>query len=230
MMRVKGREIRAVLFDLDGTLLDSLEDIADSCNAALRELGMPGHPVESYKYLVGDGVGMLIKRAVTPGRDDPATLEHCAKLYRAHYARNWNNKTRLYDGIAGMLDDLAGRAAVKMAVLSNKSHEFTVQCVEAYLSRWNFAAVLGQREGVPRKPNPTAALEIARIVKVEPFQFLYLGDTATDMQTARAARMTPVGVLWGFRQRDELETNGAEFILGHPSELARMLASDSVNH
>jgi len=129
-----------------------------------------------------------------------------------------------------MLDDLAGRAAVKMAVLSNKSHEFTVQCVEAYLSRWNFAAVLGQREGVPRKPNPTAALEIARIVKVEPFQFLYLGDTATDMQTARAARMTPVGVLWGFRQRDELETNGAEFILGHPSELARMLASDSVNH
>jgi len=109
-------------------------------------------------------------------------------------------------------------------------HEFTLQCVGAYLSRWKFALVLGQRPGVPRKPDPSSALEVARTLQLSPSEFLYAGDTATDMQTAVAAQMFAVGVLWGFRQKGELEQNGAKIVIRHPSELPPLLASAASKH
>jgi len=226
MITVKGQSFSSVLFDLDGTLLDTLEDIADSANAALRELGIPPHPTDAYRYMVGDGVEALIRRMLPKGRaDDDATVAHCGKLYRSHYGRNWNNKTRLYDGIGEMLDGLS-RRGIALAILSNKPQEFTVQCVGAYLSRWKFAAVIGQREGIPRKPDPAGAAEISHLMKRPSSEFVYLGDTATDMKTAVAAGMFPVGVLWGFRQRDELEQHGAKIVIEHPSELFDVTGAD----
>jgi phosphoglycolate phosphatase len=212
----------AVLFDLDGTLLDTLDDIADACNRVLIDHGFSPHPTSDYRYHVGDGVTMLLTRALPKDRHDPTTLETCIKAFYEEYGNHWNVKTQLYDGIADLLDELTARK-LKLAVLSNKPHAFTIKCVETYLAKWKFEACLGQRDGVPRKPDPAAALEIARRLNVPTEQFLYVGDTATDMQTAIAARMYPVGVLWGFRPREELEHSGAHTIIQSPRDLLLLL-------
>jgi phosphoglycolate phosphatase len=221
---MKPNASTAVLFDLDGTLLDTLDDIADSTNRVLSQRGFPVHPVDAYRYLVGDGVTVLLTRALPEDRRDPATLETCIRAYHAEYAAHWNHKTKLYAGVHDMLDALHGRG-VPIAVLSNKPHAFTVQCVEHYLSQWKFEVVLGQREGIPRKPDPAGALEIARRMGTDCAHFAYVGDTATDMQTATAAGMWPVGVLWGFRPRQELEQTGAKTIIARPMDLLRSLAA-----
>ncbi|HAH06996.1 MAG TPA: HAD family hydrolase [Elusimicrobia bacterium] len=206
---------RAVLFDLDGTLLDTLDDIADSMNAALAVLGQPVHPVEAYRFFVGDGVETLARRTVASGPSDEA-----AEAFRAEYARRWDKKTRPYDGIPELLDALAGRG-VGMAVLSNKPDDFTRMAVERYFPGAAFSAVRGMRPGGPKKPDPAAALDIAGGAGLEPAEFVYLGDTDTDMRTARAAGMHPVGALWGFRPAKELLDNGAQELLSAPRELLR---------
>ena len=136
----------------------------------------------------------------------------------ADYDQSWKVKTRLYDGISEMLDSLTA-LGIDMAILSNKSHGFTVNCVRDLLSKWRFKAVFGLREDVPRKPDPAGALEISRLLGVDPDRMLYLGDTAIDMQTAVSAGMFPVGALWGFRTREELLENGAKALIDHPREL-----------
>jgi phosphoglycolate phosphatase len=208
----------AVLFDLDGTLLDTLRDIGDACNRVLLERGYPPHPIDAYRYLVGDGARMLWARALPEGERDDETIDDCLEAYIAEYARGWNVNTQPYDGIGEMLDALVSRG-LKLAVLSNKPHPFTVQCVETFLARWQFHAVRGQGDAFPRKPDPASAIDVARQLGTTPGRILYVGDTATDMQTATAAGMYAVGVLWGFRERDELESNGAKQIVAHPREL-----------
>ena len=207
-MTSQPQKFDAVLFDLDGTLLDTLRDIGEACNRVLTERGYPPHPIEAYRYLVGDGARVLWQRALPAGQRDDATLEACLTDYIAEYARGWNVHTQPYEGVAEMLDAIVDRG-MNLAVLSNKPHPFTVQCVDTFLARWQFHAVRGQSDTFPRKPDPASALDVARQLGTTPGRILYVGDTGTDMQTATAAGMFAVGVLWGFRERDELAANGA---------------------
>lgn len=209
---------RAVLFDLDGTLLDTLADIADSMNAALAALGQPAHPVEAYRFFVGDGVEALVRRSAPAHSQDEAFVRRAVGLLRDEYGRRWDRKTRPYPGVPELLAALAGRG-VPMAVLSNKPDDFTRMAVERFLPGTPFSAVRGMRPGGPKKPDPSAALDIARGIAVPPAEFVYVGDTDTDMRTARAAGMRPVGALWGFRPEEELRAHGAHGFVSEPREL-----------
>jgi len=210
------------MFDLDGTLLDTLEDLADSTNAALGSLGYPPHVVEAYRYFVGDGVAKMAERALPDDKRDEDTVAKCVAAVQKEYAARWRDKTRPYDGILDMLDVLDGRA-VRMTILSNKPHDATQRTVEAFLPRDRFAAVVGARPSWPRKPDPAAAVDISRQLGIAPGEFLYLGDTNTDMKTARTAGMFAVGALWGFRTADELLESGAQALVEKPGELPALL-------
>jgi phosphoglycolate phosphatase len=213
----------AILFDLDGTLLDTLEDLADSMNAALHSLGLPTHGREAYRIFVGDGVENLVKRAIPSSHlGDADLIRDAVRRMREEYGRRWHEKTRPYQGITTLLD-AAGALGVKCAILSNKPHPATVEVVAHFFPTYRFAAVLGARPGVPIKPDAGAALEVATTLGMEPARFLYLGDTNTDMLTAVAAGMDPVGVLWGFRDAKELTEAGARVLAGHPREILPLL-------
>jgi phosphoglycolate phosphatase len=209
---------QAVIFDLDGTLLDTLEDIGDAVNRVLSARGFPVHPIDAYRFFVGNGVAKLIARALPEDKRDAETVRSCLEAYRADYSRHWNVKTRLYDGVSAMLDALTTRG-LKLAILSNKPHDSTQECVREFLSTWSFDAVIGGRDGVPLKPDPAGALAIAHTLGIPSAAFLYLGDTAVDIKTAIAAGMTPVGVLWGFRPMEELRESGAQVLIEQPLEI-----------
>ncbi|WP_448873566.1 HAD family hydrolase [Desulfobulbus propionicus] len=209
---------KAVLFDLDGTLLDTLEDLANAGNRILADQSLPVHAVEAYRYFVGDGIAMLVERILPPTHRQPQQIAAAVTAFQNEYAENWNDHTAPYTGVAEMLDQLTERG-VQLAILSNKPHAFTQLCVEQLLPRWAFAPVLGQRPGVPKKPDPVAALEAAEHMELRPQDILYVGDTSVDMRTARSAGMDPVGVLWGFRDADELSRAGAGWLISHPCEL-----------
>lgn len=213
---------KAVLFDLDGTLLDTLEDIADSANRVLAEMGLPEHPLDSYRYFVGNGLMTLMERVVPADKRDQRTIASVAEAFRKDYGGNWHMKSRPYAGVHRMLQGLLEHD-LELAVLSNKPQVFTVLCVERLLVGIPFHPVFGQREGVPRKPDPAGALEVARELGVDPEQFLYIGDTSTDMQTAKNAGMVAVGALWGFRTEEELRTNGADHLIATPVDLLELL-------
>lgn len=213
---------RATIFDLDGTLLDTLEDLSNSVNRVLAARGFPTHTVDEYRYFVGDGTVMLINRALPEEQRNDATIHACLEAYYEDYGRNWNVKTRPYEGIPEMLDALTDHG-LKIAVLSNKRHEFAQRCVECLLPNWTFDAVLGQRDEVNRKPDPAGALEVAGRLKISPADFLYLGDSAVDMKTAIAAGMFPVGVLWGFRPPEELQDAGAQVLIERPLDILNIL-------
>jgi phosphoglycolate phosphatase len=208
---------KAVLFDLDGTLLDTLHDISDSMNRVLEENGFAPHPAECYKKFIGGGVGDLARRALPDGVDDATAVDIAVKM-RDEYARRWGVRTRLYPGIAAMLDGLVGRK-VPMSILSNKPDDFTRVMCEHYLGAWPFRIIMGASDTFPKKPDPSAALYIARHMEVDPAAFLYLGDSDVDMKTASAAGMFPAGALWGFRGARELLAHGAKQLLQKPEDL-----------
>ncbi|MHB8763835.1 MAG: HAD family hydrolase [Deferrisomatales bacterium] len=212
----------AVIFDLDGTLVDSLEDLADSMNAVLTRAGLPGHPLAAYRYFVGEGIEALVLRALPADRRDEAAHAGFVAAMREEYGRRYLDKTRPYPGVPELLDGLTARG-VPLAVLSNKPHGPTVEMVAKLLGRWPFRAVAGARPGVPKKPDPTAAVAIAAELGVAPGSVVYVGDTATDMRTAGAAGMFGVGVLWGFRTADELREAGARALVGKPGEILGLL-------
>ncbi len=216
---------QAVIFDLDGTLLDTLDDLADSANHVLGQFGFPTHPVDAYKYFIGDGVGALVRQMLPEDRRDRQTMAEVADAYRQEYGQRWNAKTRPYDGIGAMLDGLTSRG-VKIAVLSNKPDVFTQRCVAELLKSWRFDPVIGHHDGIPRKPDPAGAFQIAESWKLSPTEIAYVGDTGTDMQTAVAAGMFAVGVLWGFRPEEELKANGAEAVVARPQELLDLISGD----
>lgn len=216
------KKYSAVLFDLDGTLLDTLEDISIAMNHILEERGFPTHQVDDYRYFVGDGLDKLVNKTLPPEkRNDKINLD-CQEAFKNYYAVNWRMKTKPYEGISEMLDAITAKG-VKTAILSNKPHEFTILFVDELLSRWKFDIVFGQREAIPRKPDPSGAIEIAEKLGILPSDCLFVGDTSIDIKTAIAAGMFPVGVLWGFRQREELESNGAMYIMNHPMEILNLL-------
>jgi phosphoglycolate phosphatase len=213
---------KAVIFDMDGTLLDTLADLADSMNQVLKNLGFPEHPREAYKYFVGQGMDILVRKALPPEHLNESLIPQCIEAMREEYGKIWDRNTRPYPGIPELLDALTQRK-IPMAILSNKPHDFTRFVAAKLLAKWTFPVILGARPGVPKKPDPAGALEIADILKLSPKEILYLGDTGTDMQTANAAGMFPVGVLWGFRTKSELLAEGAKVLIKHPQELLRYL-------
>ncbi len=216
----------AVIFDLDGTLLDTLEDIADTANRVLAGLGFPTHAAASYRDLIGEGLSSLYQRALPRDAIDRDLIGRCAVQHRAIYQENWNSKTRPYDGIMNLLAELA-ELGIKMAVLSNKPDHFTQLCVNEFFPPGSFEVVLGMREHVEPKPDSVGALEIADRLKTPPRNFVFLGDTKVDMQTAGNANMLAVGALWGFRSRDELQRHGAKLLIEHPHELIDVFRSDA---
>lgn len=213
---------QAVIFDLDGTLLDSLEDLADSMNQVLARQSFPVHAAEQYRYFVGDGIAELVRRVLPETQRDAALVAQNIQWMSAEYEQRWDKKTRPYAGIVEMLGELT-EIGLRMAILSNKPDAFTKIMVPALLPGWNFAPVFGARPDVPVKPDPQAALEIAAQLGVPPHEILYLGDTATDMRTARAAGMMAVGVAWGFRPVEELQQHGAQRIIHYPTDLLPLL-------
>jgi len=213
----------AIIFDLDGTLLDTLADLANSVNTVLATHGLPVHDIDAYRYFVGDGVRVLMQRVLPQGEQSDDKLDAFVAAFRQEYDRNWNVETRPFDGVPEMLDALTARR-LPLAVLSNKPDNYTKMCVAELLPRWTFDIVVGSRPDVPRKPDATAALEIARSLAAAPGQILYLGDTDVDMKTAARAGMFPVGALWGYRSREELEAGGARALVEHPSDLLALLS------
>ena len=212
-----------IVFDLDGTLLDTLEDIAISANFALVSLGFEAQEREKYRYFVGEGVFKLFENIFASNPQTPELIQNAVSLFESHYAKQFNQNTKLYEGISKMLTFLQKRGFT-MAILSNKPDSFVKMCVFKYLNKWQWEVVYGARENIPRKPNPQGAIDIAESLHVNPQECYYLGDTSTDMLTANRAGMIAIGALWGFRDEAELVENGAKYIVKEPSELIKFFS------
>jgi len=211
--------LRAILFDLDGTLVDSLDDITGALVRALADHGLPAPDRETVRTWVGAGSRNLIAHAVAPELVDPV-LER----FRVHYAAAPVVHTALYPGIADVLDAIVADGTA-LAILSNKPHALTVTVAERLLAPWPFQLVHGHREGVPLKPDPTAALAIAETLGVSPDACAFVGDSNVDVLTGRAAGMTSIAVSWGFRPRAELEATGPSLLVDTPHALLHHLRS-----
>lgn len=214
----------AIIFDLDGTLLDTLEDISSAANAALIRNGFPGHRPEDYREFVGEGARKLVERALPSGVADTAIVDACLRDYLRGYGQVWNRMTRLYAGVDDMLDRLMMKE-IRLSILSNKTQEFTQKCAEYFLSRWKFDVIMGESEGIPPKPDPKGAFKVAELLRTERKRILYAGDSGVDMKTARAADLFAVGVTWGFRPREELLRDGADALVEHPEEIVKLIGS-----
>ncbi len=218
-----SNKFRGIIFDLDGTLIDSLDDIATAANRVLDQFGFPVHPVEDYRIFVGDGVNVLMERIV-PGQEiDDAFRMKFLQAWKKEYSKQWNVQTRPYDGILDLVQELK-KKSYRLGVLSNKPQEFTQACVAEFFESGLMEPVWGLCEDRPKKPDPKGALEMAASWGIPANEILYVGDTSTDMQTAVNAEMWPLGVSWGFRPRAELESHGARAIIDHPMELLKLLA------
>lgn len=214
---------RAVVFDLDGTLADTLEDIADAMNRVLRRRGLPVHDYAAYRRMIGKGLRNLVAEAIPPARRDDQAIAATLADMLADYGRHLLVKTRLYDGVGQMLHALRV-AQVPMAVCSNKADELTRRIVLKLVAPGTFSAVMGARPGLPLKPDPASALLAAGRLGAAPERVAYVGDSDVDMLTAVNAGMVPVGVSWGFRSRRELVEAGATMVLDRPRELLDLFA------
>lgn len=214
---MKKKTIEALIFDLDGTLLNSLEDIADSANAVIERFGAAPHAVEKYRYFVGDGLAMLMKRAM-PKNSSSTVLQESVDLFESIYNERWCKKTKPYDGIMEMLEAFQ-KTGLKMAILSNKPDSFTQKCVNLFFPEIRFSAVAGKKDDAPPKPDPYSTLKIIDALEAHPQQSLFVGDSCVDIKTGAGAGMITVGVDWGFRPKLELEEAGADIIISAPQEL-----------
>lgn len=211
----------AIVFDLDGTLADTIDGIAAAMNHLLSSHGHPTHAVDAYRHFVGDGAYKLMQRALPPDARDRAedyAHDHLPPLIEEYGDRY----TGAYDGIVPMLDALAPMP-VKLAVLSNKPHRATRRCVEHLFGIDRFACVMGHRDPAPLKPDARAVMPILHTVGVQPRDAWCVGDSNVDMQLAINAGMTPIGAAWGFRGRAELQAHGAWRIIDHPRELLTLI-------
>lgn len=214
-------QYKAAIFDLDGTLIDSLEDLANSANAMLESYGFPTHPIDPYRYFVGNGSRKLMERCLPKEKGkDPAFVEEALARYKKIYAAHTQDNTRPYDGIKEMLAQLK-RMNIPMGICTNKHQSAAEDIVKAMFPAGMFATVMGDRPGLPRKPDPKKVLKMADEYGVKPEETAYFGDTSVDMDTAVRAGMFPIGVLWGFRPQEELIEHGAKVLLKKPSDLFR---------
>ena len=207
-----------VIFDLDGTLVDTLEDIADAMDRVLALEGAPGHVYEEYRYLIGHGIRNLVTQALPPELRDEATITRCHERMIEDYGRNSLVKTRTYDGVPELVRALRAER-IPLAIHSNKSDELTQAIVAALLDPADFVDMAGARPDAPLKPDPAVALAIAARFGLPPARVAYLGDSLVDMRTATAAGMVAVGAAWGFRTPQELVESGAAAVIDAPLEL-----------
>ena len=213
---------RAIIFDLDGTLADSLEDIADNMNRVLAEKNLPTHDYDAYRNFVGNGLQNLVIRSLPENARTDDMIALCHDRMVTEYHQNYINKTRLYDGIPELLDALSSQR-IKLAVLSNKADPLTQKVCAVLLKNWKFEIVMGAISRFPRKPDPASALFVSGQMDVAPEHICYLGDSDVDMKTAIAAGFYPVGASWGFRPKTELIENGAKHVIDHPTELIKIV-------
>lgn len=211
-----------IIFDLDGTLLNTLGDLANSMNFVLEKHGFPTHDIEKYNYFVGKGMQELVRRTLPFEEPEKALVEICLSQLKEQYSKKWHELTMPYAEIEELLDNLYNKD-MKISVLSNKPDEFTKLMIDKFFGLKRFDFVFGSRGGIPNKPDPYSALEIASLSKIEPSKYLYLGDTDVDMITANNAGMYAIGVTWGFRSADELLKNGANVLIHNPMDLMKFI-------
>lgn len=211
--------IKAVLFDLDGTLVNSLEDLAVSTNYALKKFGFSIHETEKYKYFVGDGMLKLIERVLPENNRDDDTIKKVFEVFWNYYAEHYLDNTLAYDGIHNLIKNLK-QLGLKVAVISNKADQMA-KIVTDKIFGDIFDFVTGKREGYPTKPDPTLTLEVIEELGFKPDECVFVGDSGMDMATAKNSGCVAFGVLWGFRKSDELLKNGADYLLQSPNEILK---------
>lgn len=214
---------KAVIFDLDGTLANTIESLTYCGNRALRKFGLPEFEEADYKYFVGDGAAVLVRRALLKAGD--TGLIHFQEVFEEYtrlFEKDCMYHVRPYEGITELLEELKKRR-IRIAVLSNKAHENSISVVETLFGAGCFDRIQGQTDGVPKKPDPAGVYRIREELGFEKEDFLYVGDTCVDMKTGKAAGLFTVGVLWGFRDRRELEENHADAVIEKPAELLELL-------
>ncbi|MDR1718534.1 MAG: HAD family hydrolase [Dysgonamonadaceae bacterium] len=214
---------KAIIFDLDGTLINSLADIADAMNRTLLRFNYPTYSYDEYNYFVGRGLKNLVYQCLPQDRRTDSHLAECHSFMVNEYRKAYAEKTLLYDGIPDLLNRLT-TLHIHMSILSNKADELVQKICTKLLSSWHFDAILGATERFPLKPDPASALFLANAMCSPPSQCLYLGDTNIDMMTAHAAGMFAVGATWGFRTRNELVSSGASTIIDRPDQLSLVLS------
>lgn len=216
---------KGIIFDLDGTLLDTIDDLTDSINDVMEIYGFPIHKSDACKKMVGNGFRNLMKKALPEEKQDNESLiDEAVDQFSKSYHKRYLDKTVPYQGIPELVDELAKRG-IPLAVNSNKRGDYTDALIQKFFARIPFIAVYGEREkdGIPKKPDPAAALEIADLMGIAPGEILYIGDSKTDMKTGNNAGMDTVGVVWGFRDRTELKENHATYIANHPEDIIDLI-------
>ncbi len=213
--------IKAVLFDLDGTLADSLIDLADGVNRALEIKGYPTHPVEAFKYFVGDGIPKMIERALPESERTADKVNELKEIFLPYYAEHYADNTYAYDGCAELVNTLKQKGFI-VAVVTNKDQAMADEVVTSLYGDV-FDLIFGKRDGIPAKPDPTAALMAMQQLGVAPQECVFMGDSGMDVATAVNSGAVPVGELWGFREREELLENGAEYIINEPKDLLTLI-------
>ena len=213
--------INGIIFDLDGTLLNTLGDLADCCNKALEENGFKPCPVENYRQMVGNGIYKLIERCANISHNS-AEMKKIHDSFSKYYSQNYHVKTVPYDGINDMLKMLSDMK-IKTSVLSNKPHEFTVKLVKEIFGENRFDAINGQKDGIPIKPAPDAVLAEIDEMGLTPKEVIYVGDSNVDIETAKNSGLKSIGCSWGFRGEQELKNSGADYIAHEPYDIIKII-------
>ncbi len=212
--------IKLVIFDLDGTLLDTLKDLADACNHALEMCGCPHRTLDEYRHLIGGGVTKLLRHALPSEKQNDEMAQKMRSYFIPYYTENICVSTRPYDGIEWLLETLSD-AGVKLAIASNKFQTGTETLAENLLGRFEFIKVLGQREGCPVKPDPQIIRDVmTEIPDLKPEEVVYCGDSDVDMMTGHNAGIRSIGVSWGFRGKEELQACNPWIVVDSPEEIA----------
>lgn len=212
---------KVAIFDLDGTLLNTLDDLANACNYALNKFSFPTHEVEKYKTFIGNGIYKLVERAVPDNKKDKETVGKVLEVFSDYYNEHMMDMTKPYDGIINLLDELRMKG-IKLAVVSNKKHEFTMEIVKKYFGN-RFDIVFGHRDNYKEKPDPSSVLEVIDKFNILKSECIYIGDSNVDIMTAKNARVKCIGVSWGFRGKEELANEGANYLADNTTELKNII-------
>ncbi len=213
---------KLVIFDLDGTLLDTIGDLAASCDEVLRRHNLATYSLDEYRHFVGNGVVRLVERSIPEELRSEEFIAELRKEFVVYYSENIDKHTEIYPGIMWLFGELKKRD-IEVAVASNKFQNGVRKLVTSFFPNIHFEAVLGQRPDVPLKPHPQIIRDIMQITSYAADKILYVGDSGIDMETAKAAGVESVGVTWGFRSREELVESGADHIIDSPKEILKLI-------
>lgn len=209
---------KALLFDLDGTLLNTLVSLGNCFNRVLAEEGFPTHPIDAYRHFIGDGARQCVVRCLPEDMQNETIIERVLQRQQGDYQSNWDKDVTIYDGITELVANLKTQQ-IPIAVLSNKDHPFVQRCIDHFFPEDTFVAVQGYSKTIAHKPDPAGALSLVKHLNMVPGEVALIGDTAVDIETANAAGMIGIGALWGFRDREELVNAGAHSVVTTPDEV-----------